>query len=173
MVFHTTYSPALAGAPYDDSSFNNPGVITMTRSTSWASQGPESIQSWWVITPTVTDNISVTLELCYTDAESNGLSLANLRFWRFDDGTWSQVGGIPTTGSDSHGNRYAQISGVNDFSTWTLATGEPTAVQVNRFSATTTIHTNRAWVMALPGTLGLVAVVLRKRKKDLTGFNNL
>jgi hypothetical protein len=85
----------------------------------------KAIRARWEITPTVSSNIRVTLKLCYTDAESNALALANLRLWRYQGSRWSQVGGAPTTSRDGFGNNCAWVSGVDSLGTWTLATEQP------------------------------------------------
>jgi hypothetical protein len=131
----TTFGPTLTGFQRD-ASFSDPGVITVTKSTTWSTPGPNAIKVWWEITPTVTTNISLTLKLCYTDAESNLLAMEDLRVWQLHDGKWAAVGGTPITSRDASGNNCALISGVTTFSAWTLASSNPTAIQVTRFSAT-------------------------------------
>lgn len=128
----TTYGPTLVGIQRD-AAFMDPGVITVTKNTNWARLGSESIQTWWKIMPTETSSISLTLELCYLDSESNLQTLANLRFWRLGGGTWSPVGDIPTTSRDAFGNNCATISGVTELSVWTLATDTPTAIKLRSF----------------------------------------
>jgi hypothetical protein len=159
-----TFGPTLVGIQRD-AGFTNPGVITVTKSTSWDNQGPESIDAWWKITPMVTSGISVTLKLCYTDAESNSLTLGNLRVWRYHAGAWSQVGVVPITSRDSFGNNCAQVPGVDAFSTWTLATGQPTVVRVTRLGAAPAVRVGWAWVLGLSGVLGIAALVVLGRRR--------
>ncbi len=130
----TTFGPALAGMQRDGA-FTDPGVITVTKVTSWASQGLESIGAWWEITPTVTEGFSLTLQLCYTAEELGTLDETALRFWRLRDGSWAQVGGSPTLVT-VNGHRCARMSGADRLSVWTLATAEPTAVSLSSFSTT-------------------------------------
>lgn len=125
----TTFGPALVGVQRD-AGYTDPGVITVTKSTTWMTPAPESIQAWWNITPTASSGISLTLKLCYLDSESNAHALADLRFWRLSGGVWSQVGGAPVTSRDAFGNNCATISGVTALSAWTLATSSPTAIGV-------------------------------------------
>jgi hypothetical protein len=131
-----------------DEAFADPGAITVTKHISWATQGPESISTWWEITPTVTEGFSLTLQLCYTAAELGTLDENALRFWRLRDGEWAQVGDAPTL-TTVNGRRCALMSGVDGLSVWTLATVEPTAVSLSSFSATSQV-----------GWVGLVVVVM-------------
>jgi hypothetical protein len=159
----TTFGPALAGIQRDPA-YTDPGVITVTKVVS-PSSGLESIGAHWTITSTETSGISVTLMLCYTDDENNSLSLGNLRFWRYHAGAWDPVGGTPTTSRDSFGNNCAQISGVDGFSVWTMASSKPTAVNFTRFRAVPNPRTGWAWAFGLSGVLGIAALVVLGRRR--------
>jgi hypothetical protein len=155
----TTYGPALAGVQWN-SAYADPGSILIEKLTVPAvTPGAESINVYWKITPTVASGTNVTLKLCYTDAESHGLSLSSLRFWRYHSGSWSQVGTIPTTSRDSAGNNCAQINGVDSFSTWTLANAQPTAVRLALFDAKPAAPSGWGWILGLLGIgAGLAAL---------------
>lgn len=156
----TTYGPALAGVQWN-SAYANPGPILIQKLIVPAiSQGPESINVRWKITPTVTSGTQMTLILCYTDAESHGLSLSALRFWRYHSGSWSQVGAAPVISSTS-GHNCAQISGVDTFSTWTLADAQPTAVRLALFDAKSAALSGWLWLVGLMG-IGVGLAALRK-----------
>ncbi len=127
----TTFGPVIAGVQRDVA-FTDPGVITMTRTA--AGQLAHSIGALWAITPTVTGGFSLTLQLCYTEAELNGLDESALRFWRYHEGDWTRIGISPTL-TTVNGYHCATISGVTGLSNWTLATDDPTAVSLATFSA--------------------------------------
>lgn len=127
----TTFGPALAGVQRNPA-FADPGIITMTRT--GASQLANSIGASWAITPTVTDGFSLTLQLCYTEAELNGLDEAALRFWRLHEGNWTMIASEPTL-TTVNGYHCATISGVGELSVWTLGYADPSAVGLRGFSA--------------------------------------
>lgn len=158
----TTFGPALAGI-LRDAGFTNPGAITVTRSTAWNPQGPESIGAWWEITPAVTSGFSLTLQLCYTPAELGALTEGNLRFWRYHENAWTQIGGAPAL-STVNGYRCAALSGVDQLSIWTLATSEPTAVSISYFSAIQQPGLVGLWGAGV--VLGMVAIIIWRRRKQ-------
>ncbi|HPD40189.1 MAG TPA: choice-of-anchor Q domain-containing protein [Anaerolineae bacterium] len=127
----TTFGPLMAGVRRD-AAFTDPGVMTMTRTA--AGQLAHSIGALWAITPTVTGGFSLTLQLCYTEAELNGLDETALRFWRYHEGDWTMIDSSPTL-TTVNGYHCATISGVTGLSNWTLATDDPTAVSLATFSA--------------------------------------
>ena len=128
----TTFGPALVGLQRD-AAFTNPGIITVTKE-AWNRQGPESIGVVWNINPTVTSGFSLTLQLCYTDAELGSLTEGNLRFWSSDGTMWTANPTAPAL-STINGYHCATLSGLDHLSRWTLATAEPTAVTVQAFTA--------------------------------------
>lgn len=154
-----TFGPALVGVQWDEA-FADPGVITVTKGIGWATQGPESIGAWWEITPTVTEGFSLTLQLCYTETELGTLNENDLRFWRWHDGGWAQVGSEPTL-TTVNGRRCAMMSGVDGLSVWTLATVEPTAVTLATFSTASQVGW-LAWLLV--GLLALGLGMLRLRR---------
>jgi len=159
----TTFGPTLVGMR-SDPGFTDPGVITVTKSAAWNVQGPESIAANWKIEPAVSTNISVTLQLCFSDAENTALLNVNdVRLWRREaGGAWAQMGGIPTLATDSFGNHCLTVAGVDGFSSWALATSAPTALGLKSFAA-------RVPGMAIPAAaFGLGAVLLsaaRRRRR--------
>lgn len=164
----TTFGPTLAGIQRN-AAFTDPGLITIYKKDHWETQGPESIQTWWKIIPTTASGINTTLQLCYTDAESNGRSLASLRFWRHDAAGWNQVGGVPVTSRDAFGNNCARISGVQDFGySWTLAVSQPTAIQLISFSAAPADRRGGAWVLFPGRVFGVIGVFLLARRRGLS-----
>lgn len=129
----TTFGPALTGIQYGGSA---PGATTVTKA-AWAKQKVNAIGKYWDLTPTNNSGLNATLKLCYLDSESNGRALASLSFWRSTDGgaTFSSAGAPTSTNRDANGNNCATLTGVNAFSRWTLATGNPTAATLNKFNA--------------------------------------
>lgn len=156
----TTFGPALAGIQRDPA-YADPGAVTITKIVN-PGAGPESVDVNWRITPTVASGFNVTLKLCYTDAESNGLTLDGLRFYRYDAGSWSLFAGVPTISTDSFGNKCAQVSGVEEFSTWTLATATPTVVNLANFRAAPAAHAG--WVLVLLAALAAVVLAVWLRR---------
>ncbi len=130
----TTYGPALAGIQRDAGA-TDPGITTVTRSTTWKTTPDNAIGAYWYITPTTTSGFSLTLELCYTPAELGSLTEANLRLWRYSSGTWSQAAGVPAL-TNVNSYHCATVSGINTLSAWTLAIASPTAVTLHTLSAT-------------------------------------
>jgi predicted outer membrane repeat protein len=113
----TTYGPARAGI--QQISGPSTGVVTITKSTTWASQPTNAVRASWYVTPTLASGWTTTYKLCYTDAtELNGLTPASLQLWRYGNGTWTSLGGSLT-------GQCVQASGITAFSRWTLATLNP------------------------------------------------
>ena len=140
----TTFGPTLIGQQCA-AGFADPGVVTVVKH-SVSTHGLETIGAAWVITPTTSSGFNLTLKLCYTPSELGSLMTeGNLRFWHYNGSTWVQVGGAPalsTVGS----NHCAQVSGITTSGAWTLATGTPTAVTLNYFTATHVgDHNTLAW----------------------------
>ncbi len=164
----TTFGPTLAGIQRNAAS-TDPGLITIYKKDHWETQGPESIQIWWKINPVNASSINTTLKLCYTDAESNGRSLAALRFWRHDEAGWNQVGSVPVTSRDAFGNNCAQISNVTSFGySWTLAASQPTAIQLISFSAAPADRAGRAWLLLSVGATANFVFSPLVRRKELS-----
>jgi hypothetical protein len=158
----TTYGPALAGIL--DNGETSPGLTTITKTTTWGGGTPAGVLgAWWNITPETGTGLSVTLKLCYSLAELGGLTEGDLRFWRYSAGLWSRIDITPTlTGVDP--KRCAEISGVTDFSSWTMATGDPgknpTAATLSSLRASADSTTG--WLMlagALAAALALSGAV--------------
>lgn len=93
----STFGPTLDGIG-NDSGADDPGVVTVVKSFSWASKPDNTIDAYWHITPGSGANYNLTLQLCCLPAELNGLSEDNLRFWRYSGGGWTQVGPAPLPG---------------------------------------------------------------------------
>ncbi|MCX7840245.1 MAG: DUF1565 domain-containing protein [Anaerolineae bacterium] len=152
-----TFGPPRVGIQY---SGTNPGSTTATKVTNWTGGTPaNALGAWWELTPTTNTGLNLTLKLCYSTAELGGLNESDLRFWRYDGSTWSQVGGTPTFSGTSP-NRCAQISGVTALSRWTLATGNPgrapTAVTLSSFDARAADLSGWQNVIGLAGIVALV-----------------
>ena len=156
----TTFGPALMGIQRDA---GDPGIITVTKSLTWKTKPANAIDAYWLITPTITSGFNLTLTLCYTPTESNGLDVNALRFWRYSASSWSSVGSLPVTSTVGI-NTCATISGVTGLSAWTLATASPTAITLNDLRATSSIEVdgNWWWLLGL-GVIGAAMLLLRRR----------
>lgn len=163
----TAFGPTLVGIRRD-SGFTDPEVITVTKMTTWKIAPTNSIYVWWEITPTVTSGISLTLQLCYSDAEAKGQIPTALSFWRKEGGVWSQVGGTPTLTTDGSGNHCATLSGLTTFSIWTLATDQPTGVELLRFGVRSARVPGWGWVMFWAGAFGITVITLIRSRRRLT-----
>ncbi|MCA9973911.1 MAG: hypothetical protein KC425_27050, partial [Anaerolineales bacterium] len=159
----TTFGPTLAGIR-NDGGADDPGVITVTKSFTWATKPDNTIGAYWHITPASGANYNLTLQLCYLPAELNGLSEADLRFWRYSGGSWTQVGPASLTWQTINGNRCAAVSGITALSDWTLGVAEtPTAVSLSSFSAAALPGASVGlWLCLLAGG---TAILWRKRRR--------
>jgi hypothetical protein len=147
----TTYGPVRIGV--QDLGSTHPGVITATKVLSWDTPSQNALSSWWDITAAMSTGLNLTLKLCYATSELGTLNENDLRFWRYSNGTWSQVGNAPTFTGVSP-NRCAEITGVTALSRWTLATqnpgGAPTAITMRAFNAaaSSTAQVKVSWTTA-------------------------
>jgi len=161
----TTFGPALIGIQRNASAAD-PGVITVTKSLTWKTKPANAIDAYWYITPTLDSGLNLTLTLCYSSTESNGLDLTALRFWQYTGGTWSAVGGVPVT-SMVGVNSCATLSGINQLSLWTLAANAPTAVSVTDLAARATAGPEHS-LLLLAAALGIGGLVWRRGVRSLT-----
>ncbi len=165
----TTFGPTLAGIR-NDGGADDPGVVSVTKSFTWATKPDNTVDAYWHITPGSGANYNLTLQLCYLPAELNGLSEGDLRFWRYSSGSWAQVGPATLTWTTINGNRCAAVSGVTGFSDWTLGgADEPTAVTLATFSAAGQV----GWVGLLVGVLGAATAVLFRRRPRKANLKEL
>ncbi len=81
---------------------------------------PTAVQRTYTITPTGGSGFSATLRLHYLDAELNGNVEADLGLWRFGT-AWARQG---KTASDPVTNNWVELSGVTQFSPWTLGSAK-------------------------------------------------
>lgn len=88
------------------------------------------------ISPTNNTGLNATLRFYYDDSELNGLNESTLVLFKSPTGvinTWNGVGGAVNTT-----NNYVELSGLSDFSFWTLgSTNTPLPVELVSFSAST------------------------------------
>ncbi|MFZ0063444.1 MAG: Calx-beta domain-containing protein, partial [Pyrinomonadaceae bacterium] len=82
---------------------------------------PTAVQRTYTITPTGGAGYSATLRLHYLDAELNGNVETDLGLWRLFGGAWARQG---RSGSVDLVNNWAELSGVTQFSPWTLASAK-------------------------------------------------
>ena len=131
----TTYGPALAGI--QDTGVNAPGVITVTKVTSWTGGTPNNtIGAWWEFTPTSNNgSLNLNLKICYTTSELGSVNESNLHFWRYTGSSWTDMGAP----SSAPSGNCATLNGVTQLSRWALATSNPsnapTAVTLASFNA--------------------------------------
>lgn len=101
------------------SSTQNLGNVLIRRGHQSQNISGGSILRYYKITPANNAGLNATLRSRYFDAELNGLTENSLVQWRSEDGTnWAEQG---FTSRDAAGN-YVEKTGINAFSTWTLAT---------------------------------------------------
>ena len=81
---------------------------------------PTAVLRTYTITPTGGSGFSSTLRLHYLDAELNGNVEADLGLFRFGT-AWARQG---KTASDPVTNNWVELSGVTQFSPWTLGSGK-------------------------------------------------
>jgi predicted outer membrane repeat protein len=158
-----TYGPTRIGVQV---TAGDPGVITVTKSTSWMTPPTNAILASWAITPTNPSDWTATLELCWLPSELNGQTAANLQFWRKSGTTWTS---FTPTNIDA-GAGCATLAGVTGFSTWTLGgTSQPNAVTLRNLTATTNVSSGFIGmafaVLAVPSA---VLVVRRMKRKTLS-----
>lgn len=133
----TTYGPARVGV--QDLGTTHPGIITATKVTNWTGGTPPStLGAWWDLQATNSTGLSLTLKLCYSDAEiGNFFRTAGPHFWRYSGGSWSDAGATSITGASP--NWCGTVNGVTALSRWTLANSNPqknpTAVTLSSFNA--------------------------------------
>lgn len=101
-----------------------PGLTTVTRTTGAAAtlNGTPGIKRYFDITAGVSSGLNVDMRLDYFSSELNGLSAADLRFFKSTNGG----GSWEYKGVSSSGPGFAQLTGVDGFSRWTL--GESSVV---------------------------------------------
>lgn len=116
---------------------SNLGVTTIERTHAAASgNGNIGILRVFNIAPTNNTGLNATLRFYYDDSELNGLAENTLVLFKSPTGvinTWNGVGGTVNTT-----NNYVELSGLSDFSFWTLgSTNTPLPVELVSFSALT------------------------------------
>lgn len=94
------------------------------------SSGP-SVLRYYNIAPANNSGLNATLRMYYDESELNGNSENNLALYKSADGNsgWALQGG-----SRNPSENYVELSGVNDFSFWTLGT-DPLSVEVEEENA--------------------------------------
>ncbi|MCC3156132.1 hypothetical protein LJ737_02730 [Hymenobacter sp. 15J16-1T3B] len=95
-----------------------PGLTTVVRTTGTAAtiNGTPALKRYFDITAGVTTGLNVDMRFDYLSNELNGLAAADLRFFKSTNSgsTWEYKG------ISSSGPGFAQLSGVDGFSRWTL-----------------------------------------------------
>jgi hypothetical protein len=97
--------------------------------------GNQGILRQFNIEPANNSALDATLRLYYDESELNGIAEANLTMFNSPDGTvdsWEAAGG---TANET--DNYVEVSGIADFSYWTLGdANNPIPVELTSFSAT-------------------------------------
>ncbi|QQS35299.1 MAG: T9SS type A sorting domain-containing protein [Ignavibacteriales bacterium] len=114
---------------------SNLGTTTVERTHAAASgNGNTGILRVFSIAPANNTGLNATLRFYYDESELNGLSEPTLVLFKSPSGvinTWNGVGGTVNTA-----NNYVELSGLNDFSFWTLgSTNTPLPVELISFTA--------------------------------------
>ena len=149
-----TFGPTRVGVQV---TAGDPGVVTVTKSTTWTTLPDNAILAKWTITPTNPSGWTVTMRLCWLPGELNGQTPANLNFWRKSGATWTS---FTPTNIDA-GAGCATLDGVTGFSTWTLGIDQPTAVTLRDLAATA--NTSSRAIGALGVALAVLGMVLVRR----------
>jgi Secretion system C-terminal sorting domain len=114
----------------------NLGNLTIQRMQKpFLSNGAVSIRRSYLIQPQTDTGLKATLRFSYLDADLNGENPATLMLWKSDDGiVWT---GFKPDSLNSIGElQFAEKSGIDSFSIWTLADGtNALAVYLSSFSA--------------------------------------
>jgi len=139
LIFSTTLNgpasanPANLGAIITSS--QNLGAVTISRGHKSQINGfgnGNSVLRYYDINPTNNTGLSATLRFQYFDAELNGLTENSLLFWKSSNNiSWTLQG---FNSRDVTAN-YVEITGINDFSRWTLSSiNNPLPVQFLLFN---------------------------------------
>ncbi len=97
--------------------------------------GNEGIFRRFNIVPTTNSGLDVTLRFYFDESELNGIAEADLTLFKSPDGinSWIDVGGTV-----NETDNYVELTGIGDFSYWTLADiNNPIPVELTSFSAST------------------------------------
>ena len=116
---------------------SNLGVTTIERTHAAASgNGNNGILRVFRIAPANNTGLNATLRFYYADSELNGLNEATLTLFKSPTGannTWNGVGGTVNTTDN-----YVELSGLDDFSYWTLGdSNNPIPVELISYNAYT------------------------------------
>jgi hypothetical protein len=124
----TTYGfgPALGKISRDIT--GDPGTITFTKGP-WATQPSNAVTRTWEISAT-NGTYNLTVSLCVTDSERNGLDRDSLHLWRYNGASWEDKGGTPDLPGVLPWKADATTTcvsaqNITALSQWTLATGDP------------------------------------------------
>ena len=125
LVFSTTLNAPASANPGNLgailTSSQNLGAVTISRGHKSQINGfgnGNSILRYYDISPTNNTGLNATFRFKYLDAELNGLAENSLVFWKSaNNTTWTQQG---FNSRDITAN-YVELSGINDFSRWTLS----------------------------------------------------
>lgn len=147
-----TFGPTLGKVVVNN---GNPGTVQFTKYLNNPTGKPNAngFDREWNITATAS-SFSLTLTLCYTDAELETRAEANLKIYHYTGGQWVA---LPSTVDAA--NNCVAASGITSLSPFTLAPSAPTAVTLISFAAKPT-RTHRVRVKWQTGN-----------ELDVVGFN--
>ncbi|MBI5034896.1 MAG: hypothetical protein HZB51_30595 [Chloroflexi bacterium] len=158
-----TYSDPNTQITFSNSSIN---AVTVTLTIGNPGGMTNSVGRKYTITPGTGTFTSANMRLPYKNSEFIGTigNENNIKMWRFDSGQnrWVLQGGT----ADS-ANNWVDISGVTQFSPWTMSdngTGSPTAVTVSSFSANANDSTTVGMIVGALLATVVMAGVWRLRK---------
>lgn len=130
-------------------SASNLGTTTVERYHSPRSGNSNvGIARYYKIVPANNTGLNATLRFYYHPSELSSIPEANLVLFKSPTGepnTWNQAGGVVNTTDN-----YVELSGINDFSYWTLAdVNAPIPVELTSFSVSVGNHkANISWTTA-------------------------
>jgi hypothetical protein len=111
-----------------------------------------------------TGSVNATVQLAYKPADvPGGTTESKIVLWRDNTGTWVNQGGTVDSTSDPTWH-WVSLSGVTQFSNWTLSGLTPTAITLTTFSGHA--PTNQGWIMLILLVVGVLLMggwALRRR----------
>ncbi|MBN2004487.1 MAG: right-handed parallel beta-helix repeat-containing protein [Anaerolineae bacterium] len=132
-----SFGPTRAGVTFSGA---NGGAVTVTKHLEYPGGTQDSGElpvTWW-IDADLASGFPVTLSLCYTGAEVEGLDELALHAFRWDGADWTTpISAGLTVFTDTN---CVQITGIEEFSAWTLkdisrGADTPTAITLSDFGA--------------------------------------
>ncbi len=158
-----SFGPTLAGVTLAEA---DTGSITITKHTTYPGGSPDPGEvgiTWW-ISSSLTTGFPLTLNLCYTDDDVEGLNESALHAFRWDGTQWTTP--ISTGLTVFTDTNCVQMTGIEDFSPWTIkdtsmGIAKPTAVGLRAVTSQTGVRILGGGLVLMLGT----AVFLGRKRR--------